>query len=741
MTAAVAQPWPPKVYEVGTLEELKEVISHRMADSKCIADIKLTADIYLGDGDGGTLCSTFCGTLDGNGHTIYGSKDGTRQNRNYLFTYSEGATFKNLTFKHIRKNSQDHSNQCIITSQARNNCVFENITFENCGAWSNYNNVGAAAGYAYNSTFTNIKVINSDFTVDDNYVGSVVGDADKCTFTNIEITNCDTYAHDDYAGGVIGHARNCKFVDVTIHSGFFKADGICAGGVAGKSVDGSTFTNCVTEDQVCVYADGTTLFEGTARVGGIVGYAEGGSFLNCINSAILFANDTYLGGIVGIIESKGESRSTISGCLNTGMLICPASEKEVSDYSTKYKTTNQMSCTTKYYNGKEYCIRTTKCDKGGTVYKVGGIAGAIENVDISQCANLGSIYSRNPGGIIGYIYEKNSVTDCLASFHYNTDYITTGGISNIDTSRSPIYSSLKAKRRAGASESPSSNLVMTNCLVAMYVNNQGDKYYDVKNNYALQGNNLTGYDLGTWGTVTNEAELASGLICSKLGEAWEQNVGIDPYPTPTGNGGLIFADNLDSEKYTYAGSTSNVTIKRTFDTDGWYSLCLPFSLTAEQTAEKFAQVAEFCEIDGDTYKFNTVDVMEAGKAYIVKVDAKLENPKFTNVTIAANVKADESGAFVGVLKPTVIGDDCKVIGSGTTVNPANAGTMKAFRAYFPASSSANARYFSVDDSEITSVESIKEGTCDDAIYNMQGIRVAEAKRGLYIVNGKKVFVK
>jgi len=54
-----------------------------------------------------------------------------------------------------------------------------------------------------------------------------------------------------------------------------------------------------------------------------------------------------------------------------------------------------------------------------------------------------------------------------------------------------------------------------------------------------------------------------------------------------------------------------------------------------------------------------------------------------------------------------------------------------------------ARAFSIDGTAITGIEEIaaKQSATDNAIYNLQGVRVAKAKKGLYIVNNKKVVIK
>ncbi len=717
MTAAWAQ--DDGFVNVATCAELKSVLN-----SDAHAKVRLTADINLSENtDDKTFCSTFYGVLDGNGYTIKGDNypDNTteRRNRNYLFTYSEGATFKNLTFKHIRKNSQDHSNQAIITSQAKNNCVFENITFENVGNFSNYNNVGAAAGYAYNSTFTNITVKNSDFTVDDNYVGSVVGDADKCTFTNIEITNCKTYAHDDCAGGVVGHSRNCKFIDVTIHSGHLKADGIYAGGVAGKAVDGSTFTHCVTEDQVSVFADGTNQYG--AYVGGISGFAAGGSFLNCINSALILSNFHFTGGIVGYIEDH----ATITGCLNTGMTICDAPDSEVSDLCDKYKK-KQMSCVTKKYNGIEYTIRSYR--KNNFVFfkeyyseDMGGIVGYCKDTNISQCANIGELcidHCKNNGGIAGEA-EKSNIKDCLLEFEaqmYGGD-----GIFGI------VYND------------GNNQISISNCVViySFQPTNNDVSYYSG----FVDAN-------GVWSEV-EKSEWATGKYCLKLGENWEQNLGTDPYPMPTGNKGLHHTRKVSNQ---------------------FGTVCLPFALKSDDKISYYSLETVNREGQDIKFVFKYAEDIEEGIPALFRSteakDASADNPVEICFNNAGNDFASAALGYIrgggvwdwmGTFEQKVYENDSAkkiyYVSDGKIKN-AKKTTIAPYRAYLHGQSideltAAGAKAIQIEiedeDGQTTALElvgndlvPVQQGV---KAYSLMGTEVGGSYRGIVIKNGKKVLIK
>ncbi len=187
----------------------------------------------------------------------------------------------------------------------------------------------------------------------------------------------------------------------------------------------------------------------------------------------------------------------------------------------------------------------------------------------------------------------------------------------------------------------------------------------------------------------------------------------------------------------------DATLQRSFANDGWYSLCLPFSVSVADSP--FAQVAAFNELAGNTYRFTTVDNIEAGKAYIVKVNEAVANPTFKNVIISTAAPATD-GEFIGVYSPTELGEGCKVIGSGTTVNPVNPGTMKGYRAYFPASAAnTKAMRFTVDDGEATVVQSPIEAEGyklkATGTFNLAGQKVNENYRGIVIKNGKKLLRK
>jgi hypothetical protein len=78
----------------------------------------------------------------------------------------------------------------------------------------------------------------------------------------------------------------------------------------------------------------------------------------------------------------------------------------------------------------------------------------------------------------------------------------------------------------------------------------------------------------------------------------------------------------------------------------------------------------------------------------------------------------------------------------------NAFTVGANTAYLPANfaGSSEARFFSLFDDDATGISDAtrlndNEKMTNDNCFDLQGRRVAQPQKGLYIVNGKKVVIK
>lgn len=205
------------------------------------------------------------------------------------------------------------------------------------------------------------------------------------------------------------------------------------------------------------------------------------------------------------------------------------------------------------------------------------------------------------------------------------------------------------------------------------------------------------------------------------------------------------------------GKVYNVTLTRTLQAGGWNTFCAPFSTaTPDGWTVKELNSSAFDSSTGElTLNFGNAASIEAGKPYLVKVTANVENPVFEGVTVSSTATTTETTAvdFVPTLGLTEItGDDANdilFVGSGNTLLhptalPAN---MKGFRAYFLLKGEAAlARAFRMDfgDGETTGIISIENAqpATSSAVYDLQGRRInGTAQKGVYIVNGKKTVIK
>ena len=235
------------------------------------------------------------------------------------------------------------------------------------------------------------------------------------------------------------------------------------------------------------------------------------------------------------------------------------------------------------------------------------------------------------------------------------------------------------------------------------------------------------------------------------------------------------ADNAATLKGYDGKTVDKITLKRGFAADGgWYTLCLPFALTANEikTTFKGALFNEFESVSINDQgvaqlKFKKVTETQAGVPYMVLPRNTVENPVFTNKTITETPKiitcktSDSktlSYQFVGVYNPTLVSDvnNVRFVGGdkGTELlMPVGEGTMKGLRAYFVFPNSSEGiitqAKLNIDDDSTTGIISINAINANHSnetnIYTLSGQQVSKnqkaLKPGIYLKNGKKIMVR
>lgn len=298
---------------------------------------------------------------------------------------------------------------------------------------------------------------------------------------------------------------------------------------------------------------------------------------------------------------------------------------------------------------------------------------------------------------------------------------------------------------------------------------------------------VNGYTFKGWvvGSTSTSLEASDGATFLSPGEEY----------TPTSNPNIIkahyeplnisLADNANNEEtlYMYAGKKAHsVTLAdRTLFKDGkWNTLCLPFSLSAEQIAANgyFAGATlktldadaknGFDTTDGTLYlSFKDATEIEAGVPYLVKWESgePITDPVFEGVTVSSTAAQAvesttaglESIQMVGCYSPvSVTADDKSILflGDANTLYYSTIDRqIRSCRAYFSVpyiknNAGAKARAFalSFDGEDVTGILGVSADSTDvkDGVwYSLDGVRLSgkPTQRGLYINNGKKVVIK
>ena len=224
----------------------------------------------------------------------------------------------------------------------------------------------------------------------------------------------------------------------------------------------------------------------------------------------------------------------------------------------------------------------------------------------------------------------------------------------------------------------------------------------------------------------------------------------------------------------------SIKIDRSFIADGgWYTICLPFSLTEDDIKKQFKD-AVFQRFNGVeqqdktiNLKFKKVTTTEAGKPYLIKPTENITaadltfNNKLIEQTTPVDVSyklgsdANKTFTFKGVFSPFTanseeLADKNIKFLSGVKgldlVSPNGTGTMKCYRAYFvfPGKKGiveTEAKITNHD--EATAVQPVKrqKAETEHVVFSISGQKVGKVKnasqlpKGVYIINKKRIMVK
>lgn len=204
------------------------------------------------------------------------------------------------------------------------------------------------------------------------------------------------------------------------------------------------------------------------------------------------------------------------------------------------------------------------------------------------------------------------------------------------------------------------------------------------------------------------------------------------------------AENTDA---IHVGTHHKMAVAFTMQAGKFAAICLPFATTTTALGEGVKAWAFTGYTDGNI-DLSTTTELAAATPYIVYAENGINGLTFQNVTIESNEAgkveqgaATFQGSYVKMAAGTMT-DKYGVTPAGKIQKAGSGASMKAFRAYFEGITQGAKL---VCDGEIigeaTGIDTIENAAQAGELYDLQGRRVMNAQKGLYIQNGKKVVMK
>jgi hypothetical protein len=224
-----------------------------------------------------------------------------------------------------------------------------------------------------------------------------------------------------------------------------------------------------------------------------------------------------------------------------------------------------------------------------------------------------------------------------------------------------------------------------------------------------------------------------------------------------------------------ARSGVNVKVIRKLTANKWSTICLPFAMPKAKVEAAFGNdviikeyksytadineetlVANSLTLNFATYTMSALKPLKAGTPYLIKTSKDIESfdvdcvniVSATSDAIGKETVYDLDGTFKGTFVKTKVPDKALFISNNKFYYSNGKTNMKAFRGWFELQAVLNEAvvveshvYLSLDD-ETTDINIVHgSGIKADGYYDLQGRKIENPKKGLYINNGKKVVVK
>ena len=209
------------------------------------------------------------------------------------------------------------------------------------------------------------------------------------------------------------------------------------------------------------------------------------------------------------------------------------------------------------------------------------------------------------------------------------------------------------------------------------------------------------------------------------------------------NGTFSFGSQINNNTFTSLNIfvPAESTVSKTITAAGYATYCSPYALNFSGVSGLTAYIAAK---DGTKVKFTPVDNVPANTGVLLKG----AEGDYSIPVIASSTTDVEDNILTGVLANTSIeiGDYGYVLMNvSNVVGFYKTDTTKGFivganTAYIKSDKGLSRMFIGFDDDEVetTGINEVKNVKANNAIYNLKGMKVKTAQKGLYIINGKKV---
>ena len=495
---------------------------------------------------------------------------------------------------------------------------------------------------------------------------------------------------------------------------------------------------------------------------GLFGYTDGATIQDLIFDNAKVENDTYYTGILAgfaygpshIKGIKTTKNCTVIGQENTGGIIGLAK-------------INLENCE------NHSSVKGTK--------SVGGIAGSSTYKNIKRCTNYGTVENNNGyiGGIIGFAYGT-SIEDCANYGKITSTGQRTGGIAGITKANCSIQNVFSYGDVTSTYNDPG-------IIIGSISGTLTAKGIAAYNKEALLNNSSENIKIVGKGSLTFEdgkveanvvkaftkQQIKSGEVAYLLAEGkvlgeqvWGQQLGKDQYPVPGSDYKVVKAAQGDKDANgndtywaTFSNLKNDVTLSVPSDrTLNVYNATVSggkMTLTERNDNQVAKDEGVLLKTDGEYVNAKANETNELAKAssdenHLVATPAEAQTVtaetgcKLYRLTYKNATNKERLGFYLSVDKANNSSD-----GTSLKATPGKAYLKVSENEAKDPSSAAPARSFVFGGgNETTGIEGItimgtdvqRHGTIE-GIFDLQGRKIVNPTKGIYIKNNKKVVIK